>query len=478
MCRRVIIGAVCLLLARPLGGTALAQNGTPVLPPPARREPAAPACPAPLTLPDLEHLALANNPTIPAAEALVRQQEGLWTQAGLYPNPTAGYLRTDPNQPGQSETQGVFLSQDLVTAGKLRLARAEAAQEIDWRTWQMKAQRERVLNDVRMRYIDVLGAQQAEAAAAELEGLAQKGVTAAQQLLQAKHGSRADVLQAEIQLSIVRASLQDARHRHLTAWRQLTSIVGVPGLPPGPLTGNLEARPPALDWQTSLEQLLAASPVLRAQEAQIRAAGFDVRLARAQAVPNVNFQVVVQHDQVQKFNEVSTLVSMPIPVFNRNQGNIRGAQAVLQQQKSEYERVCLALTDTLAVAFQQYLTSRDQAERLDKEILPRAKENLDLTTRAYQLGQFDFLRVLAARQTYFETRLAYIDALTALHKIVIEIRGLELTGGLNPTEVGTALQTQAGTGPAGARNVLLQQLQREGLGGGKPLPGAIQATEH
>src|SRR5579883_212689 len=80
-------------------------NAAPMLPPPGR----------PLALVDLEQIAAANNPTIAAAESLVRQQEGVLRQETLYPNPTAGYIRTDADQPGQVGSQGVFLSQDFVT---------------------------------------------------------------------------------------------------------------------------------------------------------------------------------------------------------------------------------------------------------------------------------------------------------------------------------------------------------------------------
>jgi cobalt-zinc-cadmium efflux system outer membrane protein len=431
----------------------------------------------PLTLADLEALALASNPTLPAAAALVLQEQGLARQAGLYPNPTAGYVRTDPDQLGQSATQGVFLSQDIVTAGKLRLARAEAQQDVEQKDWQLKAQELRVLNDVRIRFYEVLGAQQAVAAARELEGLAEGGVRAAEELLKAKQGSRPDVLQAEIQLNAVRISLRDAQYRLQAAWQHLLNVVGAPGLAPAVVAGALEEGLPQLDWQASLGQLLGASPLLRAQEAQIRAAEVGLRLARAQAVPNVNVQVVAERDYVMKFSSVSTLVSLPVPLFNRNQGNIVNAEGVLRQQQSEYERVKLALTDQLAASFRQYQSLRSQAERLREEILPRARENLDLTTRAYRLGRFDFLRVLNARQTYFQTRLAYIDALTELHKVVIEIKGLQLTGGLNPTEVGTALQTTPGAGTAGLRGVLLQQLQEQRGAGSRNLPGALQAGE-
>lgn len=166
---------------------------------------------------------------------------------------------------------------------------------------------------------------------------------------------------------------------------------------------------------------------------------------------------------------------MPLPLFNRNQGNIRNAAGQLDQQRAEYQRVVLALRDQLAAAFQQYQSARNQAERLKSEILPRATENLDLITRGYKLGQFDVTRVIAARQSYFETRTAYIDALTALHKTAVEIEGLQLTGGLNPTEIGTALQTPlGGGGGTGSRSVLLQQLQQQGGGGSRLLPGAVQ----
>ena len=197
---------------------------------------------------------------------------------------------------------------------------------------------------------------------------------------------------------------------------------------------------------------------------------------RRQAVPNVNVQVVAQRDHIMKYSSVSTLIAMPVPLFNRNQGNIINAQGILRQQRMEYERLRLALTDALAASFRQYQTLRAQAERLEKEILPAAKENLDLTTQGYKAQRFDFLHMLNARQTYFQASMARIDALTELHKVVVEMQGLQLTGGLNPTEVGTALQTTPGT-TTGIRGVILQQLQQQSAAGTRNLPGVIQGAE-
>ena len=477
-----------LLVAGFVGQTALAQSPVPsttvhfahssklLMPVQNEQIPPGAAAPIaqPITLAEFEAWALRNNPTIASAEALVREQQGVWRQSGLYPNPTAGYVRTDPNQPRQSETQGIFLSQEFVTAKKLRLAQAADRQDIEWRRWQLDAQRRRVVNDVRIRFYEVLGSQRTIRETMRMEQLATEGVRAVERLLEAQQATRPDLLQAEMQLHAFRVAVADAKYRHTTAWRQLTNVAGVPRMPPNDLAGEFE-RIPQLDWQSSLQRLLAENPVLRSQRNYIQAARIDVRLARAQAIPNVNVQMVLQHDQVFKYNQVSTLAALPLPVFNRNQGNIDFAVAELRHQEQEFQRIQLALQDQLAGAFNEYLSAKNHAEVFQREILPRAKENLDLTVRGQQLGEFDLAKVINARQQYFQSTLAYVDALTALHKVAIEVDGLELIGGLNPTEIGTALQRQAG-GTAGTRSVLLQQLQQQGVQGSQLLPGSLQGA--
>ncbi len=434
------------------------------------------ASPAPLSRAELESLALRNNPTIKAAEALVVQQEGLLRQLTRYPNPTAGWVQSTSSPRFQGATQGAFISQDIVTAGKLRVVGRAEKVEIEWRLWQLKAQIGRVLNDVRVRYYEVLGAQQALLTAADLERLASDDLSTVRQLLRAKQASRPDELQAEIHLSAVRASLQEARLRHQAAWRQLANLVGVPQLPPAVLPEDVEEGIPQFEWVESLHRLLAESPVVRAQAAQIREAELEVQLQKRLMIPNINVQVVIQRDYVKDFNQVSTLVSAPIPLWNRNRGNIINAQGTLRQQQQEYQRLQLALADQLAASFQQYQSARNQVEHL-REILPRTRENVELTTQGFKQGQagFDFLLVRDAEDLYHQTRRSYIDALTSLRKLAIEISGLELVGGLNPTEIGTALQATPGV-PTGLGGVLLQFQQQQQTGLGGTLPGAIQST--
>lgn len=478
---RPLLGVMCALMLV-FGGIpcnfAFSQHGRAALLSPVPSE-QSPSVPAPqqqgLTLEYLESLALTRNPTLGGASALVLQQQGVLKQAGLYPNPTLGYVRSDPDQSRQSQTQGVFVSQEIVTGGKLRLARDAARQEVDQSNWQLEAQQRRVINDVRIRFYEALGAQHAVIASLELEKIAEQGVKIAEQLFAAKIGSRPDVLQAEIQLSVVRATVRDARLRYDSAWRQLAAVVGAQDIQPTLLSGTFDGDMPALQWETLVSTLLASSPLLRAQQAQITSAEYELKLARAQVIPNISFQVVAQRDSTDKFSSVSTFVGVPVPILNRNQGNIITAEGRLIQQRREIERIELALVDQLAGSYRQYQTLKHQAEQLKTEILPRAKENLNLTVQGYKAGRFDFARVLVARQLYYQSTLSYIDSVTEFRKTSIEIAGLQLTGGLNPVEAGTALQS-TGAGLNSVRSILLQQTQELRSGGLQTRPAAIQAS--
>src|SRR5262249_1777530 len=97
-----------------------------------------------LTLEVLEALALEHNPTVEPAAAAIEQQRGNMIQAGLYPNPQVGYLRSDSSPSDKARTNGAFFGQEIVTAGKLRKSRDVEFQEVERLGWEREAQRQRV----------------------------------------------------------------------------------------------------------------------------------------------------------------------------------------------------------------------------------------------------------------------------------------------------------------------------------------------
>jgi cobalt-zinc-cadmium efflux system outer membrane protein len=418
----------------------------------------------------LAALAVVNNPTLQQAAAAVAQTQATQWQVGLYPNPQVGYLRADPSEAGQSRTEGVFIGQEFVTSGKRWKSRDVEAQEVARLRWEYQSQERRVLNDVRIRVVELLAAQQTLAMLNDLLRIADDSLKTTERLREGGSVSQADVLQTRIQWKTVRVRRMEAEVRLDAAWRQLVNVVGCPYLERAPIAGQLEGEIPILNWELTWQRLLAESPQLRAAETRINHARSELVREQAQRIPNVTVQVISERDHAQGFNTVSTFVAVPVPLFNRNQGNIAHAEADIREARSEVRRTQLALRDQLSITFQRYETLRRQLEQLAEEIMPDVEANQRLVAAGFRGGEMSMLQLLTAQEAYFTTRLTQLEALVELRKTEAEIDGLLLTGGLNPAALGTALQSQPGAGP---RQGLLNQLREDSSR--QILPPAFQA---
>lgn len=401
----------------------------------------------PMTMDDLWRIAVAANPTLQQAYGLVQQAEGNWLQVGLYPNPAVEWHSEANNAPFDAHFG--IIEQEFVTAKKLKLNRGVASSDVARARWEAEAQNLRVLNDVRIRFIAVLGAQREVAVAEELLKIADEGVRVTERFFQAEEVSQADVLQATLQQRHTQILLRNARFRAAAAWRELSNVVGRPDLPPRPLAGNLEDEMPEIDWDAAWQQLLGRSPVLHAARARLAAAEVQVRREQVEPVPNLRVSSGTGIDALpdgESFQMAFLSLGAQIPVWNRNQGNVIAATGNLQAARAEVARLELSLRDELAEAFQRYQSARNEVQTYRDPILPTAERNLQLTQRAYDEGEFDFLRVLIARRDLFQARIDYVESLTELRSSAIEIQGLLLTGGLdpatnNPTPSNSAGQT-------------------------------------
>lgn len=422
------------------------------------------------TLEALQELGLQNNPTMRQASASTDMARGLQQQVGLYPNPQLGYLRNDGDISGKSRSVGAFFGQEIVTRGKLKKAQAAEAWEVEQGNWNYEAQIYRIRNDITLRFYEVLAAQQAHQLGERLEGLALRGFKTTELQVKAQEAPRGDLLQARIQYKSAILSKKESQSRLNASWKQLVAITGCPDLAYQPLSGQLSGDVPELDFDLAWANLRDNSPLIGAAKARAQHFQGTYQLERANATPNFNVQVVAERDQIGKFTTVSTLISMPIPVHNRNQGNITRAAAQTHESAAEVQRTELALRDQLAEAFRRYETAKAQVQELEASILPDAQESLELSVASYKASEVNYLTVLTAQRTYIEASVANLAAWLELRKAATEIDGMLLTGALNPAEVGTALQN---TGAAQSRGVLnqIQESQRS-----SSLPAAIQTS--
>ena len=388
------------------------------------------SAPPGMNLAELETIALGNNPTLVQAAMRVRAAQGKLLQAGLYPNPTIGYLGDEIGNEGRAGFQGARLGQEIVTGGKLQARSAVAAREIEQAEFAFQSQRLRVLNDVRSLWYDVLAAQHAIKLNEKLVDIGQQGVTTAEQLLSAKEVSRLDVLQARIEADAARLQLVNAQNRHRAVWRRLAAVAGTPDLKPAPLAGSLEEQVPELAWDGVLLRLWQESPELAEAHAGVRRARSVLTQQCAERFANVDLGGKVQYDSATNYTVAGVEVGMALPIFNRNQGNISQAQAQLVSAEREVRRVELALQERLAAVFEQYDNARNEVVKYAADILPNAQTSLDLVLAAYKQAQIDYVTLLTAQRTYSRVKLAYLESLRQYHLSRTVLDGLLLSGGL------------------------------------------------
>lgn len=387
-----------------------------------------------LTLKSLEEIALSGNPAISQAAARVRALQGKWVQVGLAPNPTTGYTASEIGDQGAAGQQGGFVGQQFITAHKLRRNRAVVAAEISRAEQQLAAMQRKVLTDVRQAYYEALIAQRRVELADVLVRLTAEAVEASQSLVEAEEIAIAGLLQTEVGLQNARIIQRTSTNKLEQSWRRLSAVTGERQLAVQPLQGDVTQIPETLDWDEQLVRLESESPEIADAMAEVARARRALNRASVEAVPNVATQVSVQYDDFTKDTIAGVQIGLPLPIWNRNQGGIRQAQAEVTEAVRSLDRVALDLNQRLADAFREYSDAYVAAQTYSTDILPRSDRTLSLVQAAYTQGEIGYLDLLAAQRTFSQTNLAYLDSLESLWKSTALIEGLLLQGSLSQDE--------------------------------------------
>jgi cobalt-zinc-cadmium efflux system outer membrane protein len=384
----------------------------------------------PLTADSLEAMALANNPAIAQATARIAALRGKWVQAGLPPNPTAGYSASEIGNQGAAGQQGGYVGQKFITGKKLQRNQVVVAAEISRAEQDLVTAEQRVRTDVRKGYFAALLAQRGVSLAEELVRVYSQAVTASKDLLDSQEIPLAGLLQTEVQQENAELLLRTARNRLNQAWRNLSAVVGDPGLTLQPLEGDVDQIPAMLGWEEQLSRLQTLSPEIASAMAEVDRARRALGRARVEAVPDISTQLSVQYDDSTGSTITGVQVGLPLPIWNRNQGGVRQAQAEVAEANRNVDRVELNLQRRLADAFRQYSDADVTAHTYANDILPRSRRTYELVRAAYEQGEVGYLELLVAQQTYSQTNLGYLDALGELWASYLQIDGLMLEGSL------------------------------------------------
>lgn len=408
-----------------VGKPAMATDVAPLLEAP-ELEPAA----GTMTLDDFESLAFSNNPAIRELAATTQKAAGFRHQVGLKANPTFGY-QGQQLADESTDQHLAFFEQEFVTGGKLELNRVVLNETLRAQLMELEAQKLRVATDVRIKFYEALAAQQRLQLISTFQSLTDQGVEMAELRYTAAEGSRIDVLQASVQKNEIDLTLQQTQAVFDAAWRSLTALTGTPQLQPATLSGDLPETLDSYQWEAVSSMLVSRSPEYSAAQIRVSRARAALQRQGVQAVPNISLQFGAGYDNSTESGMMNVQVGAPIPVFNRNEGNIAAAQAEYCRATLEVQRIERSIESRLAEVSREYDSALAAVNMYSQEILPNAEEALKLAEMAYQAGETSFVQVLVVRRTYFESNLQYILNQAKLAQAEARIDGCVLTGGLD-----------------------------------------------
>lgn len=402
----------------------------------------------PMRLEDFESLALSRNPSIQQLIATTQKSAGFRTQVGLLPNPTVGYQAVQLADEG-TDQHTVFIEQEIVTGKKLRMNEAVLNETLRAQLWDLEAQKQRVLTDTRTKFAVVLAAQKRLALVDDFYHVANRGVEIAKLRLDAQEESRIDLLQATIQLNELRLLQQQTRIALQAAWRELSVVAGIPEADFLGVAGDFSSHPLEADSEQIANQILAESPQYQAARVRIDRARLNLRRQEVQPKPNWTIQLASGVDNGTDSGMINLEVGAPLAIYNRNQGNIAAAKAEYCRAVADAARVEAAIRTRAAEVAGSHQQAAAATKMYAESILPSAQEILDLAEIAYKSGETSFLQLLAARRTFFESQLRYVQSQEELTIAKTRIDGLLLEDSLQ--------ESGDDSGDAGLRDLTLSQ---------------------
>jgi cobalt-zinc-cadmium efflux system outer membrane protein len=380
-----------------------------------------------LTLKAALQRALAANPRLTAAERDVGIAAGQRNQAGALINPELSYEQDNLLGPKNNSTEApestLQISQIFELFGKRDARIAVGAAGVDVATIQRKAIRLEVLSETAIAFLTVLGAQRRIQTLDEQIAALDRLTPLLQRRVDAGASSPAETGRAQVASDLVKADRERLRGALSSARRELAVLMGDTSLRYAAVSGRLEVtgRPPSFQ---SVVAAIEANPQLARWTAVFAQRNAELLLARLKPYPDVRLSAGWRHFYDTGDDAVRLGISIPIPVFDQNQGNILSAQESLAKTAAERAANKAALILVAGRAYDSLQASLREVALLRESTLPKARQATSAISDGYGQGRFTLLEVLDAQATLTQAELREQEALQNFHIAVATIEGL------------------------------------------------------
>jgi outer membrane protein, heavy metal efflux system len=399
-----------------------------------------------LALPQVVEFSLQNNGDLKS----FREEKGIRdagkTRAGLLLNPTLELEGGTGALTGSSAENSLSLgvSQEFFLAGKRDKRLDVAERELDMYRWQL-ADRERLLREeVKTAFYDVILTEQRIS-------LSDRSIALNRQLLDVtkERLTAGDI--PELEMNLVKVELARGEGSKIDVEKTLNQnqakLWTLMGLPLGEypvIAGDFEAEIVMAKKLADLKQLARENrPDLKALESEKSRGESDIILAQAEGIPNLTAGLALKRETTtmeiggvegkDRAYTIGLKLSMPIPLFDKNQAGIQEARAKKSSSESRLLAAARNAEREVGTAYASFLNAEKVLSLYKSNIIPQLEENLKLTQEAYRLGEVGILAVIQEQKKFFEVNDGYLLALHDRQAALVKLESAvasDLSGGV------------------------------------------------
>ncbi|PJD97308.1 MAG: hypothetical protein CK425_04105 [Parachlamydia sp.] len=362
---------------------------------------------------------LTYSPRLKMAEAEVHSRHGQNIQAELYPNPLASYsvenVFGNANWRGWQAAESRYELAQLIETGWKRYFRSQdTIYQFFAALSGFDAMKLQVLNGSSRAFITLIAAQEQYQIALEQQKIASKmlaivtaKVEAGKVSLIQEHKAKIALATAEIQVEKQRADMCAAQQNLALMWGTSEIDFETAIFP----FYEMEVPPELATYLCRL----AYHPELAKAQYEFRALCYNLSLEKSQVIPDLTLTLGYKTDQERHDKGMIFGASLPLPLFNQNQGNIEKARAELTKGLETVNLLEATLENKIYAAHCALLQSYRESQRLKKTLVESATQSFMLAQEGYREGKFEYLDMLDAQRTLFEVNESYIESLKNFH---------------------------------------------------------------
>jgi outer membrane protein, heavy metal efflux system len=378
-----------------------------------------------ITLDQVLSLGLLQNSELASFSWAVRAAEARLVQEGLLPNPE---IETSvENFGGDHDLKGfdgaettVQINQMIELGGKRAKRKQVASLDKDIASWEYESKRIEVFADIFKSFWDVVSAQEKYAIAIEIATIADESYFFAAERVKAGKAPPLEEIQSQVTVSTTRIEVEQTKRALETARKNLAATWGSAEPIFEKATADIGALSPLPPLET-LEAHVSKNPDLARWDKEMEKSRAQVNLADAERIPDLTVGAGPRYYNETDDTAFVMNVSVPIPIFNRNQGAAQEARFNLAKARESRKAVLLKTQQDLEKAYQDSSSSYLTADSLMKIAIPAAQTAYSAALEGYREGKIGYFAVLETQRTFFEVKHQYISAIIDYHKSKTDI---------------------------------------------------------